>query len=54
MRSSKLNREHSHAVVNHHLSPTAEFTHNPDAEFPLDEMEQAIRDEIAARSQPFR
>jgi indolepyruvate ferredoxin oxidoreductase len=43
---SKLNREHSHAVVNDYLSPTAEFTHNPDAEFPLIEMEQAIGDEV--------
>ena len=43
---SKLNREHSHAVVNDYLSPTAEFTHNPDAEFPLIEMEQAISDEV--------
>jgi len=44
---SKLNREHSHAVVNQHLSPTAEFTHNPDVKFPLDEMQEAISDEIA-------
>ena len=43
---SKLNREHSRAVVNSHLSPTAEFTHNPDAVFPVNDMEQAITDEI--------
>ncbi len=43
---SKLNREHSHAVVNNYLSPTAEFTRNPDAEFPIAEMEQAIAGEI--------
>jgi indolepyruvate ferredoxin oxidoreductase len=43
---SKLNREHSHAVVNQYLSPTAEFTHNPDAEFPLNEMKEAIGAEI--------
>jgi len=44
---SKLNREHSHAVVNQYLSPTAEFTHNPDAKFPLDEMKEAIGAEIS-------
>ena len=44
---SKLNREHSWAVVNNYLSPTAEFTRNPDAEFPVAEMEQSIADEIA-------
>jgi indolepyruvate ferredoxin oxidoreductase len=43
---SKLNRDHSHAVVNQYLSPTAEFTHNPDAQFPLTEMQQAIADEV--------
>jgi indolepyruvate ferredoxin oxidoreductase len=43
---SKLNAEHSWVVVNNYLSPTAEFTHNPDAVFPLEEMEQAISDEI--------
>jgi len=42
---SKLNREHSNAVVNHYLSPTAEFTRNPDAQFPLAEMQQAIDEE---------
>ncbi len=42
---SKLHREHSYAVVNQYMSPTAEFTHNPDAEFPLVEMQQAISEE---------
>ena len=45
---AKLNREHSYAVINHHLSPTAEFTRNPDAEFPLDDMEQTIAGEVEA------
>jgi indolepyruvate ferredoxin oxidoreductase len=43
---AKLNHEHSYAVINHTLSSTAEFTHNPDAEFPLGEMEQTIAGEI--------
>jgi indolepyruvate ferredoxin oxidoreductase len=43
---SKLNRDHSHAVINSYLSPTAEFTRNPDAIFPLAEMQQSISDEI--------
>ena len=45
---SKLNAEHSWVVVNNHLSPTAEFTGNPDAVFPVQEMEQAIAGEIQA------
>jgi indolepyruvate ferredoxin oxidoreductase len=42
---AKLNHEHSYAVINHTLSSTAEFTRNPDAEFPLREMEQTITEE---------
>ena len=45
---SKLNHEHSYAVINHTLSSTAEFTRNPDAEFPLDDMEQTIAGEVEA------
>jgi len=43
---AKLNREHSHAVINSHLSPTADFTRNPDAVFPINDMEQAIAGEL--------
>ena len=43
---AKLNRKHSYAVINSHLSPTAEFTHDPDAVFPIEDMEQAIADEL--------
>jgi len=43
---AKLNPKTSHAVVNSHLSPTAEFTHNADVVFPLHDMQQAIRDEV--------
>ena len=44
---AKLNREFSHAVVNSHLAPTAEFTRNADALFPQHEMMQTIRDELS-------
>jgi indolepyruvate ferredoxin oxidoreductase len=43
---AKLNREHSHAVINSHLSPTADFTRDPDALFPIVDMEQAIAGEL--------
>jgi indolepyruvate ferredoxin oxidoreductase len=43
---AKLNRESSYAVVNSHLSPTAEFTRNADAVFPLHDMQQSILDEL--------
>ena len=43
---AKLNRKHSYAVINSHLSPTAEFTRDPDAVFPIEDMEQAIADEL--------
>ncbi|MGD8840872.1 MAG: indolepyruvate ferredoxin oxidoreductase family protein [Gammaproteobacteria bacterium] len=43
---AKLNREITHAVVNSHLSPTAEFTRNADAVFPLHELKQSIIAEI--------
>ena len=50
---SKLNREHSHAVVNQCLSPTAEFTRNPDTEFPMAEMQATIAEETAAGNSHF-
>ncbi len=43
---AKLNHEHSHAVINSHLSPTADFTRDPDALFPIDEMQDTIVEEI--------
>jgi indolepyruvate ferredoxin oxidoreductase len=45
---AKLNRETSHAVINSHLSPTADFTRDPDAVFPIDDMQDTISDEIGA------
>lgn len=45
---AKVNKEFSSAVINSHESPTAEFTHNPDAEFPASAMMQVIRDETGA------
>jgi indolepyruvate ferredoxin oxidoreductase len=49
----KLNREHSHAVVNTHLSPTADFTRNADAVFPIAAMEQTIAGEIDSSRSHF-
>lgn len=45
---AKVNNAFSSAVINNHESPTAEFTHNPDAVFPKNEMEQAITNETGA------
>jgi indolepyruvate ferredoxin oxidoreductase len=45
---AKVNREFSSAVINSHESPTAEFTHNPDAAFPALAMTQVIQDETGA------
>ena len=44
---AKLN-SNTHAVVNNHLSPTADFTHNPDAVFPTNDMQQTITTEVGA------
>ncbi len=45
---SKVDAEHSHAVVNEAKSTTAEFIRNPDAIFPQQEMEQAISQEVGS------
>ncbi|MDH3762182.1 MAG: indolepyruvate ferredoxin oxidoreductase family protein [Gammaproteobacteria bacterium] len=45
---AKLNRESSHAVINSHLSPTADFTRDPDAVFPIDDMQDTISGELEA------
>jgi indolepyruvate ferredoxin oxidoreductase len=50
---AKLNRDHSHAVINSHLSPTADFTRDADAVFPVDDMEQAIAGEIESGHSHF-
>jgi indolepyruvate ferredoxin oxidoreductase len=50
---AKLNRDHSHAVINSHLSPTADFTHDADAVFPIDDMEQAIAGELESGHSHF-
>ncbi len=50
---AKLNRDHSHAVVNSHLSPTADFTHDGDAVFPIKDMEQAIAGEVESGHSHF-
>ncbi|MDH0747698.1 indolepyruvate ferredoxin oxidoreductase family protein [Pseudomonas sp. GD03842] len=43
---AKLDSAKSHAVVNSQQTPTAEFTRNPDAEFPADAMMQTLRDAV--------
>jgi len=43
---AKLNSAKSHAVVNSQQTPTAEFTRNPDAEFPADAMMQTLREAV--------
>jgi len=50
---AKLNRDHSHAVINSHLSPTADFTHDADAVFPISDMEQAIAGELECNHSHF-
>jgi indolepyruvate ferredoxin oxidoreductase len=50
---AKLKRANSHAMVNNHLSATAEFTRNPDAAFPATEMEQAIASHLEADRSHF-
>jgi indolepyruvate ferredoxin oxidoreductase len=50
---AKLNVASSHAVVNSQQTPTAEFTRNPDAEFPAEAMKQSIRDAVGAEKTHF-
>ncbi|NBB09423.1 indolepyruvate ferredoxin oxidoreductase family protein [Pseudomonas sp. SLFW] len=50
---AKLNTAKSHAVVNSQQTPTAEFTRNPDAEFPADAMMQTIREAVGADKTHF-
>ena len=50
---AKLNHNHSHAVINSHLSPTADFTRDADAVFPVNDMEQAIAGEVESGHSHF-
>ncbi len=50
---AKLHRKRSHVVVNSDESATAEFIHNPDAEFPGAEMQQTLRDEVGESKAEF-
>ncbi len=43
---AKMAAGHTRAVVNRAETPTSDFTHDPDWEFPLDKMEQAVRDAL--------
>jgi indolepyruvate ferredoxin oxidoreductase len=50
---AKLSSAKSYAVVNSQQTPTAEFTRNPDAEFPADAMMQTIKDAVGAEKTHF-
>jgi indolepyruvate ferredoxin oxidoreductase len=50
---AKLNNDKSYAVVNSQQTPTAEFTRNPDAEFPAEAMMQTIREAVGADKTHF-
>ncbi len=49
---AKLQSGHTRAVVNVAETPTAEFTHNPDWQFPLARMEDSLRVACGAGSTP--
>ncbi|MBI5121181.1 MAG: indolepyruvate ferredoxin oxidoreductase family protein [Rhodospirillales bacterium] len=50
---SKLRLGHSKAVVNDHLSMTADFTHKPDLAFPSEGMKLSIADAIGTDNADF-
>ena len=43
---AKIHPERSHAIINETEVATAEFIHNPDAEFPVEQVKSIIRDEF--------
>ena len=50
---AKLRRGHSHAVVNAHLAPTADFTLDPDAVFDEPELNRVIAEATGAEATDF-
>lgn len=50
---AKLNIERSFAVVNDTTAPTAEFVHNPDAQFPAESMKAILMEEVGADKVAF-
>ena len=50
---ARLDKGKAFAVVNNHDSPTADFTHNPDAPFPEQAMMQAIEATVGASRSHF-
>jgi len=50
---ARLDAGRSHAVVNTHENPTADFIHDPDYRFPGDSMRQRISDETGAAKTAF-
>ena len=50
---AKVNAERSHAIINAHASPTAEFLRHPDMAFPAAAMRQRIANEVGAQKTTF-
>ena len=50
---AKLHSKRSHAIVNDHQSPTAEFIADPDIAFPADEMKRVIAEETGEEKTQF-
>ncbi|WP_416425276.1 indolepyruvate ferredoxin oxidoreductase family protein [Pseudomonas sp. App30] len=50
---AKLSLDKSHAVINSQQTPTAAFTRDPDAQFPVAAMTQAISDAVGADKTHF-
>jgi indolepyruvate ferredoxin oxidoreductase len=50
---AKIDGTSTHAVVNSHLIPTAEFTRNPDLDFRTAQLKQRIRDAAGANRTEF-
>jgi len=50
---AKLHIERTHAVVNEHVSPTSEFLHKPDMQFPAAAMKSVISEEAGADKTHF-
>ncbi|MGB8856407.1 MAG: indolepyruvate ferredoxin oxidoreductase family protein [Burkholderiales bacterium] len=50
---AKMQTGVTRAVINHSMTPTAEFTHNPDLQFPVADMVATIQEEVSAENADF-
>ena len=50
---AKMSGQHTRAVVNVSETPTSDFTHNPDWQFPLEKMRAAIREAVSDANVDF-